>query len=36
MEFLSVTDPLAADTAFRPVIVVLNWFQELRARAPAP
>jgi Tol biopolymer transport system component len=32
--FLSVTDPLLSDTALRSMTVVLNWFEELKARAP--
>lgn len=33
--FLSVTDPLLSEGALRSMTVVLNWFDELKARVPA-
>ena len=33
--FLSITDPLLAEGALSSMTVVLNWFEELKARVPA-
>ena len=33
--FLSVTDPLLAEGTLRSLTVVVNWFEELKARVPA-
>jgi hypothetical protein len=33
--FLSVTDPLLSDAGLGSMTLVLNWFEELKARAPA-
>jgi len=32
--FLAVTDPLAAETGLNTIVVALNWFEELKSRAP--
>jgi hypothetical protein len=33
--FLSLTDPLLSDAGLGSMTIVLNWFEELKARAPA-
>ncbi len=33
--FLSVTDPPLSEAGLGSMTIVLNWFEELKARAPA-